>query len=164
MANWITTHWPHPIPDDHPWHIYLKSEDYGKGRRVTVDDVVFFYQTGSFTLDGKDVGSIRRIGNEMVPLEPGAKAIVGLAKAIAPVEPIPTGAIRYDYGDGGHWTHWVRCSPLKRASDRGRVRYQEMLSILGRGPRTPAYVFGLYEVKDSAAAKKLSEHVLRYLD
>jgi hypothetical protein len=83
MANWITTHWPHPIPDDHPWHICLKSEDYGKGRRVAVGDVVFFYQTSTFRLNGQHVGSIQRIGqaNETVQLEPGAKAIASAASS-----------------------------------------------------------------------------------
>jgi hypothetical protein len=83
-----------------------------------------------------------------------------MATVIAAVEPIPADAIRYDYGDGGHWTHWIRCGPLHRAARPGAVSYQQMLSILGRRPRTPGYVFGLYEVKNPVAVKTLTENIL----
>jgi hypothetical protein len=26
LTSWLTTHYPHPRPDDHPWHIYLQRQ------------------------------------------------------------------------------------------------------------------------------------------
>jgi hypothetical protein len=26
MRYWITAHYPHPRPNNHPWHVYLKAE------------------------------------------------------------------------------------------------------------------------------------------
>lgn len=44
MNNWLTTHWPHPIPDDHPWHIYLQRDHRDAATGITDGDRVFFYE------------------------------------------------------------------------------------------------------------------------
>jgi hypothetical protein len=44
MTNWLTTHYPHPIPDDLPWHIYLKREHKTAVSGIAIGDRVFFYE------------------------------------------------------------------------------------------------------------------------
>jgi len=44
MADWLTTHYPHPFSDDLPWDIYLKREHRDLADQVSVGDRVFFYE------------------------------------------------------------------------------------------------------------------------
>ncbi|MBI5834420.1 MAG: hypothetical protein HZB16_19150, partial [Armatimonadetes bacterium] len=40
---WVTTHYPHPVPDNLPWYVYLKSAT--TARRLAVGDKVLFRDT-----------------------------------------------------------------------------------------------------------------------
>jgi hypothetical protein len=50
---WITTHYPHPVPDTAPWHVYFRKrpETYPK-----VGDKVLFYETHQPQADRDRVG------------------------------------------------------------------------------------------------------------
>ena len=59
MRYRITRHWPHPQPDDLPWHVYLKGTQRDEAAHVSVGDVVLFYETGAFLIDGRATTSVR---------------------------------------------------------------------------------------------------------
>jgi len=42
MRYWITTHYPHPVPDTAPWHIYSRKPP---TTRPGIGDPVLFYET-----------------------------------------------------------------------------------------------------------------------
>lgn len=42
--NWLTTHYPHPNPDTHPWHIYLQRDHRDAVNGIQIGDRVFFYE------------------------------------------------------------------------------------------------------------------------
>jgi hypothetical protein len=42
MDYWLTTHQPHPVPDDVPWHIYFRGPP---GVTPAIGDRVLFYET-----------------------------------------------------------------------------------------------------------------------
>ena len=42
MRYWITTHYPHPVPDTAPWHIYFRKPP---ATKPDVGDPVLFYET-----------------------------------------------------------------------------------------------------------------------
>ena len=45
MRYWITAHYPHPKPDDHPWHVYLQADFKDIGEMFEVGDRVLFYES-----------------------------------------------------------------------------------------------------------------------
>lgn len=45
MAYWITSHYPHPQPDRHPWHVYLRDKFEDIARQLRAGDPVLFFET-----------------------------------------------------------------------------------------------------------------------
>jgi hypothetical protein len=154
---WITMHWPHPVPDDLPWHVYFKETDWHQGYPLKIDDVVLFREARELILDSRRVTTVRHVANgiaRIVDLPIGAGGLVGCAKIIERVAPIPATEPRYYYGDPGKWSHWVKCGPLGRG---GPIAYKEMLQILGLPATLPAYTFGLHRIKNKAIGEQLIE-------
>ncbi len=154
MRYWITTHWPHPIPDLLPWYIYLKQNRRAQGATVEARDRVFFYesrQVGSGILT--HIRKVERIGAEVVstevPLREGAGGIVGIATVLRPMEAAAESP-RFHYGDGNSWDFEIRCSmPLGGTV----VPFSKMQDAIG--VRAPAFAFGLYEIKQPTGAVAL---------
>jgi hypothetical protein len=146
MADWITTHWPHPDldPDPLPWFIYLKKKS--RGKTVAIKDRVLFYGTKSCA-----VTHIQRedgVCSETIRLSKGIGGIVGLATVIKTVEDVPAEQVRFNYGDGAPWPYQIRCSPIEKAARY--VSYRDMLAILKLPETKRATGFGLYRVKDES--------------
>src|SRR5687768_18576972 len=79
-SYWLTTHWPHPIELDHPWHIYLpdKTPSAIVGLQIAIGDVVVFYETGK----GRDEKG-------QPPLPHGRKGVVAIATVSGGLHPRP---------------------------------------------------------------------------
>jgi hypothetical protein len=72
---WITTHYPHPVPDTAPWHIYFRK------RPATVpqpDDLVLFYETHEPHADRDKFGRKAVVG---------AAAVSGALKPMSGIAP-----------------------------------------------------------------------------
>jgi hypothetical protein len=84
MNYWITTHYPHPIPDKIPWLIFLK-----KPRELlpAIGERVFFYET---------------IVTETGDGEPGRRAIVCKALVSGKLEP-------NRFSKSKTWPYMIRC-------------------------------------------------------
>src|SRR5438046_1641251 len=95
MNNWLTTHYPHPDPDTHPWHIYLQRQHKAAVHGIAVGDRVFFYEY-----------------KEQKPLKSGpkypvgAQGIVRLAVVSGPIYHRDT-VIEYADGTTGYWSWGV---------------------------------------------------------
>ena len=109
MKYWITRHWPHPKVDDHPWSIYLKSDQHSSGNLVSVGDQVLFYETARAIVNGQRKShAVRVTDGAVVELRKGG----GLVRAGIVTGPMRLNQSRYDYGDEGtrNWRWEIPCS------------------------------------------------------
>ena len=60
MANcYVTAHWPHPIRDDVPWDVYLKTADADRAADVRPGDQVLFFVVEK--IENKTRKSVRKM-------------------------------------------------------------------------------------------------------
>jgi hypothetical protein len=115
MTSWLTTHYPHPTPDTHPWHIYLQRQHKDAVNGIQVGDRVFFYEfAGQKPIKG-------------APKSPlGSQAIVRVAYVKGPMYRRET-VIEYKDGTTGYWFWGV---PTERDDTQGFVSRAGLCEIL----------------------------------
>jgi hypothetical protein len=129
MRYWITRHWPHPEPDDLPWHVYLKSTQRDEATRVSVGDIVLFYETGACLIDGRATTSVRSTRDDRrSPLPKGRTAVVRIGRAVAAVRSRRT--TPYDYGDADY-REWNLEIPCESRQVRRLLPHKELARIVG---------------------------------
>jgi hypothetical protein len=148
MSYWITTHWPHPKNDDHPWYIYLreKDRDTKKTHSIKPGDEVLFYQTKLFETKGKD-GRRRQTHIKFHPVDPqsprpsnveladGAGGIVRRATILDKVKPWPADKGRYIYDDDDSGILYAPCGNALRAEHP--ITPKALKRALGMPPENP---------------------------
>src|SRR5947209_6775052 len=98
---WITYHWAHPDPDDHPWHIYRK-ELTKLDREIEVgDEVLFFRGLRPFDASGRKRLSyavrVKYRRRELRPLADDPAGIVRAGRVTDLPRAIRDSDIKYDY-------------------------------------------------------------------
>ena len=119
MANWLTTHYPHPVPDTTPWHVYVQREHRRAIEGIGIGDRVFFYEYAA----QKSLKNRQQFPG-------GAQGVVRVAKVSGPVYPREA---RIEYADGTikDWSWGV---PTDDADIDGFVSREDLLRILGYKP------------------------------
>lgn len=144
MKYWLTTHYPHPEPDHHPWHIYLQRKHKGAVTGASVGNQVFFYE---FKRQKPIVGDSLRY-------RVGRMGIVRVARIAGPIYERPD-KIRYTDGRIGEWTWGLR---TEAADTNGFVPLKTLLPIIGYRARSVLLGFnrgtGVKEL-DREQAKRL---------
>ena len=115
MGNWLTTHYPHPIVNDHPWHIYLQREHKDAADEIAIGDRVFFYEY--------KYQKPLRDGTEY-PI--GRQGIVRVARVSKPMYRRDT-VIEYADGTTGYWSWGI---PTEDPDTNGFVRRQDLLPVI----------------------------------
>jgi hypothetical protein len=119
MNSWLTTHYPHPNPDDHPWHIYLQREHKEAVKEVMEGDRVFFYEY-------KHQKPIK--GAEKYPT--GLQGIVRVARVSGDIYRRDT-VIEYADGTTGYWTWGITTDS---ADTKGFVKLKDVLKVIKYRP------------------------------
>jgi len=114
MLNWLTTHYPHPDPDTHPWHIYLQRQYKDAVTGIGIGDRVFFYEFAGQK-------PIKRAPK--YPL--GAQGIVRVAYVNGSIYRRDT-IIEYANGTTGYWSWGV---PTGNADADGFVSRAQLCAI-----------------------------------
>ncbi len=141
MKHWLTTHYPHPVPDNHPWHIYLQGKHKGAVEGLTVADQVFFYEyRGQKPIKGSK--RKHRIGRQ---------GIVRAARVSGEMKHSDT---RIEYTDGtiANWSWWI---PTDDTDTNGFVPLEDLLPVIEYEPGSVLFGFnqgtGVMELCDSQA-------------
>ena len=119
MRYWLTTHYPHPQPDDHPWHVYLQAQFKDIAEKFQVGDRVLFYEVKHH----RPVDDGRKYG-------PGAEGIriVGTVEKKKYEQRPPQKAI-VEYAEGKRY-NWLWGVPTRR-DEEGFVSRKELCRLLG---------------------------------
>jgi hypothetical protein len=138
MRFWLTTHYPHPVPDKHPWHIYLKRQHKDAVEGIGVGDRVFFYEykhqkpvkgETNFALGKEGIVRVARVSGEMYRRD---------------------SAIEYADGTTGYWSWGV---PTDSADVDGFVPRRALLPEIGHKPGSVLRGFnggtGVMELNDA---------------
>lgn len=142
---WLTSHWPHPIPNHLPWWVYLKQEDQVRGQKLMPGDRVVFYESGALKIDGRIATHVKsRSTGEMVPLRKGRAGVVGVARVSEYLRPRRPDTIPYDYGDRDP-LEWAWEAPCEDQEFGRPIPYVEMIALL-QWSRIPAHTFGLRRI------------------
>jgi hypothetical protein len=141
MRYWVTTHWPHPEPDDHPWHVYLKAEFKEIADMFAPGDRVLFYESKYHRpmADGK-----RR------PV--GAEGVVVAGTVAAPAQTRPPALAVADYADGT-CDNWLWGVPTRDLDTSGYVPRRELNEVLEYKPTYNLHGFGV----QNSGVKELTE-------
>jgi len=116
MKSWLTTHYPHPYPDNLPWHIYLQREHKSAVNGIGIGDQVFFYEY-KYHKPLKD-GTL---------FLPGRQGIVRVASVSGRVY---AREADIEYADG-HVASWSWGVPTSDADEEGFVRLNDVLRVIG---------------------------------
>jgi hypothetical protein len=126
MKYWLTTHYPHPIPDRHPWHIYLQRQHKSAVNGIAVGDRVLFYEY-------KRQKPIKGITTNLL----GRQGIVRTARVSGEIYRRPT-VIEYRNGTKRHWTWGI---PTDQPNTGGFVRLKHLLAVIGYSPHSVLFGF-----------------------
>jgi hypothetical protein len=123
MADWLVTHYPHPHPDDLPWHIYLQRHHRHVVDGIAVGDLVLFYEY-------RDRKAERRPKSDCLT---GAQGIVRTARVSGPVyeRPDRDAVIEYEDGSVGDWRWGI---PTEDPDVNGFVSRPDLLRVIGYKP------------------------------
>lgn len=154
---WITTHWPHPIPDDHPWNVYVSDPNSSRGRMLQPGDKVLFREARYYMRDGKRATHIVKVcpdGRRLqIALRKGDASIIGVATITSTLGDMSPDQLRFSYGGTEPWPKQAKCSPLIIGKP---VKYKPMLEALELHPDTPANTtFGLYPIESQEKFERL---------
>lgn len=127
MASWLTTHYPHPVPDHHPWHVYLQEQHRDAVEGIQTGDLVFFYE---FAAQKPVKGGLKTAV--------GRQGIVRVAKVSGPIYGRDA-VIEYQGGETKNWSWGV---PTNDADIEGFVGREKMCEILGYKPSYQFRGFG----------------------
>lgn len=118
MRNWLTTHFPHPIPDSLPWHIYLQRSHKRAVDGIAKGDRVSFYEYKyqKPVNDGKEY-PVGRVGIVRVAYVRGDIYERSKLDAVA----------RYADGKVGDWACAV---PTSNEDENGFVHREDVLKVL----------------------------------
>jgi hypothetical protein len=126
VNSWLTTHYPHPNPDNHPWHIYLQRKHKEAVKEVAVGDRVFFYEY-----------------KRQKPIKGAAKYPTGL-QGIVRVARVSGGTYQretvIEYADGttGYWSWGI---PTESADTSGFVKLRDVLKVIAYKPGSVLFGF-----------------------
>jgi hypothetical protein len=152
---WITYHWAHPDPDDHPWNIYRKTLN-RLDDSIEVGDEVLFYR-GLRPFDR--VGHTRlthaiRVQNGvrtrvLLDDSPAGITRAGIVRELP--RPLVDADIKYDYfsEDPGEpnsanvqsWHYITKCEVVASGGPVGLAEVQAVL-----GSKVPAHLLGLRRI------------------
>lgn len=119
MAFWFTTHYPHPRPDTHPWHVYLREEFADVARRFVAGDRVLFFETKYH----KPMRDGRRF-----PV--GRRGVVVAATVAGSFEERHASLAVAEYADGTT-ANWLWNVPTRDADHDGFVGWEDVNDVLG---------------------------------
>lgn len=137
MANWLTTHYPHPKPDTHPWHLYLQKKHKDAVTGIQVGDRIFFYEFA----EQKPIKGAPKYPR-------GAQGIVRVAYVSGPLYRRET-VIEHADGTTAYWWWGV---PTIREDTGGFVSRAELNGILGYKPN-----YNLKGFQRGTGVKRLSD-------
>ncbi|HZL35634.1 MAG TPA: hypothetical protein VFC78_10020 [Tepidisphaeraceae bacterium] len=126
MKSWLTTHYPHPDPDTHPWHIYLQCQHKAAVSGIAIGDRVFYYEY-----------------KRQRPIKGHGKLLVGL-RGIVRIAHVCGGLyhrnVKIEFADGaiGNYCWGI---PTDRANTDGFVRLKDILDVLEYKPRSVLFGF-----------------------
>jgi hypothetical protein len=137
MTNWLTTHYPHPVLNDHLWHIYLQRDHKDAVRGIAVGDRVFFYEFKR-----------QKALKSGVKHPTGAQGIVRIAYVSGGMYHRDT-VVEHADGKVAYWSWGV---PTDREDVSGFVKREDVLRVIDYAPGS--YLFGF---NSGAGVKRLDD-------
>jgi len=116
MKSWLTTHYPHPDPDEYPWHIYLQQKYSSVTEEIAEGDQVFFYEYKNYK--ALKSGKTHPQGRE------------GIVRVAYVSGPAYFRDVVIEYADG-NVVPWSRGVPTDNEDTDGFVGREDVLEVLG---------------------------------
>ena len=166
MPNcFVTTHWPHPIKDDIPWDVYLKTADKARAAEIKPGDQVLFFVVEK--IDNKTRKSVRKLtGNGKETTKDDALLTLGGAtRFVATVcakheipSPLGDDYPRYVYTgeelkNDHDWGVRIVCTKHRRTRNCTLAELKQKLKLTGN----PHTWHGLIKVPEGAFQKLIEE-------